>query len=70
MNCSEETVVEAMIQTALATPSQVVIIPAQDVLGLGGEARMNIPGVGEGNWSWRMKVQRVRALAAKRFGLG
>ena len=27
----------------------------QDALGLGTEARMNVPGVGEGNWAWRMQ---------------
>ncbi len=30
------------------------IVPAQDVLGLGSEARMNLPGIGEGNWRWRL----------------
>jgi 4-alpha-glucanotransferase len=29
------------------------IIPMQDVLQLGSEARMNVPGMGEGNWAWR-----------------
>ena len=29
------------------------IIPLQDVLGLGNEARMNIPGKALGNWAWR-----------------
>ena len=68
LDCSEETVVGAMIQTALAAPSQVVIIPAQDVLVLGSEARMNVPGVGEGNWSWRMKSGALDAQNAARFG--
>jgi 4-alpha-glucanotransferase len=30
------------------------VIPAQDVLGLGSEARMNVPGSARGNWRWRM----------------
>ncbi|MBE0567570.1 MAG: 4-alpha-glucanotransferase, partial [Krumholzibacteria bacterium] len=30
------------------------IAPLQDVLGLGREARMNLPGEGSGNWDWRM----------------
>jgi 4-alpha-glucanotransferase len=29
------------------------IIPMQDILGLGNEARMNLPGTTEGNWCWR-----------------
>jgi 4-alpha-glucanotransferase len=31
-----------------------VLFPAQDVLGLGSEARMNTPSVPSGNWRWRM----------------
>ena len=31
------------------------IVPMQDVLCLGSEARLNTPGVGEGNWAWRFK---------------
>ena len=30
-----------------------VIVPLQDLLNLGSEARMNVPGVPEGNWRWR-----------------
>jgi 4-alpha-glucanotransferase len=46
------------------------IIPMQDILGLGGEARMNLPASGSGNWNWRCKendfsaelVQRLKEL--------
>jgi len=41
------------IQLALVSPADTAIIPMQDVLGLGSEARMNLPGRAEGNWSWR-----------------
>jgi 4-alpha-glucanotransferase len=30
------------------------LAPAQDLLGLGSEARMNLPGTAEGNWEWRL----------------
>jgi 4-alpha-glucanotransferase len=30
------------------------LFPAQDILGLGEEARMNRPATGEGNWQWRL----------------
>ena len=33
------------------------IYPLQDVLGLGSDARMNIPGIAEGNWEWRFQWQ-------------
>lgn len=43
-----------MLRALLASVAQVAIAPIQDVLGLGSEARMNRPGVGDGNWGWRM----------------
>jgi 4-alpha-glucanotransferase len=36
-----------------------VIIPMQDILNLGGEARMNFPGKLGGNWAWRMQWEQV-----------
>ncbi len=38
-----------------------VIVPFQDLLGLGSEARMNTPGTPEGNWEWRMKAEHLEA---------
>ena len=37
-----------------ASRANTVITPLQDVLGLGGAARMNRPGVARGNWTWRV----------------
>ncbi|MCL4123406.1 UNVERIFIED_CONTAM: hypothetical protein GTU68_032794 [Idotea baltica] len=42
-----------MINLLYASPAKVAIVPLQDAIGLGGEARMNVPGLAEGNWSWR-----------------
>ena len=42
-----------LIRLALSTVANQAIIPLQDVLGLGTEARMNVPSFGEGNWEWR-----------------
>ncbi len=41
------------IRLALMSVADTAIIPLQDVLGLGSEARMNLPGTTEGNWCWR-----------------
>jgi 4-alpha-glucanotransferase len=41
------------IRLALASVADTAIIPLQDILGLGSEARMNRPGIKTGNWSWR-----------------
>ena len=42
-----------LIRLALSSIANQVIIPLQDVLGLGTEARMNYPGTATGNWLWR-----------------
>jgi 4-alpha-glucanotransferase len=41
------------IRLALMSVADTAIIPLQDVLGLGAEARMNRPATANGNWSWR-----------------
>jgi 4-alpha-glucanotransferase len=43
------------IRAVLASVSNTAIVPLQDVLGLGTEARMNLPNSTEGNWAWRYK---------------
>jgi 4-alpha-glucanotransferase len=56
----------ALIRLALSSASHVAIVQAQDVLGLGDEARMNTPGKADGNWAWRLQPgQLTRALAAR-----
>ena len=42
------------INAASASIADTVIIPLQDVLGLGSEARMNVPNSAVGNWRWRV----------------
>ncbi|MEH1922455.1 4-alpha-glucanotransferase [Nostoc sp.] len=42
-----------LIRLALSSIANQAIIPLQDILGLGNEARMNFPSVAEGNWEWR-----------------
>ena len=44
----------ALIRLAMATVADTVITPVQDVLGLGNAARMNTPGIPEGNWKYRL----------------
>ena len=44
-----------LIELALGSPAALAIVPAQDVLGLGSDARMNRPGEVEGNWSWQVQ---------------
>jgi len=44
----------SLIGLALDSPAVLAMIPAQDVLGLGNEARMNRPGTTKDNWIWRL----------------
>jgi len=43
-----------LIRLALMSVADTAIVPMQDVLGLGSEARMNLPGTARGNWRWRL----------------
>ncbi len=44
-----------MIRAILSSVADTAIMPMQDILGLGNEARMNVPGSGGPNWQWRLK---------------
>ena len=44
-----------LIGLAHASRAALALIPAQDVLGLGSDARMNRPGTAHGNWGWRLR---------------
>jgi 4-alpha-glucanotransferase len=46
---------DAMLRMAVSSTADLAVISAQDVLGLGGEGRMNVPSTPRGNWSWRME---------------
>jgi 4-alpha-glucanotransferase len=64
-------VVWGIIRQALASPAGTAIVPAQDLLELGSEARMNFPGIAKGNWRWRLQdgalthdlAQKLRSMA-------
>ncbi len=56
----------SLVELALGSRARLAILPAQDLLGLGSEARMNHPGRAEGNWSWRLRRgQLTDELAAR-----
>jgi len=48
-----------LIEQLLRSRANVAILPLQDVLGLGDEARMNTPGVAGGNWTWQADTDAV-----------
>ena len=57
----------AMIRGAETAPARYCVIPLQDVLGLGSEARMNIPSRADGNWSWRYQPGSLTSDIARRL---
>jgi 4-alpha-glucanotransferase len=48
------------IRAAIASVAGMAVIPLQDVLGLGSEARMNVPASAENNWRWRFLQDQLR----------
>jgi 4-alpha-glucanotransferase len=48
-----------LIRLLFASVAKLVIVPMQDLLGLGSEARMNVPGRAEGNWTFRLQRQAL-----------
>ncbi len=56
-----------LIELAYASRASLALVPAQDVLGLGSDARMNRPGVGGGNWSWRLEPGELDSASARRL---
>jgi 4-alpha-glucanotransferase len=57
----------SLIELAYSSPAALAIAAAQDVLGLGSEARMNRPGVSRGNWTWRLERGALTPALARRL---
>jgi 4-alpha-glucanotransferase len=58
----------AFIRAVMASVANTAIVPLQDVLGLGSEARMNLPGRPTGNWRWRFRAGDLRPVHQSRLG--
>jgi 4-alpha-glucanotransferase len=56
-----------LVRLALGSPARLALFPAQDVLGLGSDARMNRPGTSRGNWSWRLRRGQLTGELAARL---
>jgi len=54
-----ETIHLDMIRLAFDSPARLAIAPMQDFLGLGSEARLNIPGTTMNNWRWRLREDQL-----------
>jgi len=64
---ADEPVQWAMIRLALSSPASLAMMQAQDVLGLGSQARMNMPGTTGVSWRWRMEPGALTGEHAARL---
>lgn len=53
-----------LINMVFNSASHTAIVPMQDLLGLGNEARMNMPGEAQGNWGWRVLAEQLTDAVA------
>ncbi len=58
-----------LLELGLASPAELVVVPLQDLLELDDEARFNVPGTIEGNWSWRLD-RPIGSLEGPLYGYG
>jgi 4-alpha-glucanotransferase len=56
-----------MIRAASTSVASLCVVPLQDALGLGSDARMNVPSRPEGNWRWRFSPDVLRPELAKKL---
>jgi 4-alpha-glucanotransferase len=59
----------AFIRAAQSSPAELSIIPMQDVLGSGSDARMNTPSLNNGNWRWRLRNDQLKPEVASKLAL-
>ena len=54
--------VKAFVRTVLASKANLAIIPVQDICGFGADTRLNVPGVAEGNWRFRLTLSALSEI--------
>jgi 4-alpha-glucanotransferase len=69
LRAEANTLTENMERAVLASVAQLAIIPAQDLLRLGSQARLNTPGTATGNWQWRLPPGSLDASRAQPYAL-
>jgi len=66
-NSDSEHINWLFIRTLMASVADTVVFPVQDLIGAGGEARMNVPGTATGNWRWRVRGELLTNEIAGRL---
>ncbi|MEZ4323539.1 MAG: 4-alpha-glucanotransferase [Myxococcota bacterium] len=67
LHTDERDLVWAMIRATWRSVADTAIVPMQDLLSLGSDARMNVPGVVAGNWRWRLGREALNLSLARRL---
>jgi 4-alpha-glucanotransferase len=67
LSSSETPLHERALRALMGSVARRVVTPLQDVLGLGAEARMNVPGQSQGNWTWRFTPDQITNSAEERL---
>lgn len=67
LRASREAMPDALIRTALGSVANLAMLPAQDLLALGSEARLNRPATTQGNWSWKLPRGALTQDLAQHF---
>ncbi len=63
----DDEILDALIKSVLNSKANIVIIPLQDYMHLGSEARINTPSTLGGNWDWRVKREQLNAELAQKI---
>jgi 4-alpha-glucanotransferase len=63
----EEGIHWGMIRAAYGSVASLCVVPIQDALGLGSDARMNVPSRAQGNWRWRLNAELLAPELAKKL---
>ena len=64
---SEDQIHWELIKLVMSSVADMVIIPMQDVLGLGENSRTNLPASSEGNWRWRLIPEKLSSVITKKL---
>jgi len=64
---ADESIHWKFIRAVMASVANTAIVPVQDLLGLGSEARMNRPGTATGNWQWRLRPGQLTRDVMRRL---
>jgi 4-alpha-glucanotransferase len=67
LGCDSGEFADALMRAAFTSVAETAIVPVQDILNLGSDARMNRPGAKSDNWSWRMPPKSLTAADASRM---